>query len=113
MCFFLHHKETFKLHRNFTLSIYWPFFYVYFTSDCSVIQQKDVKSWFAEINVNMEKIQEISKTILGLYELWRTYDEKKEIQDLLSKMPKPRPPPQQQQQQPTQQNQQTQNQTQQ
>lgn len=64
----------------------------------------------------MEKIQEISKTILGLYELWRTYDEKKEIQDLLSKMPKPRPPPQQQQQQQpqqNQQNQQTQNQTQQ
>lgn len=63
----------------------------------------------------MEKIQEISKTILGLYELWRTYDEKKEIQDLLSKMPKPRPPPQQQQQQqqPNQQNQQAQNQTQQ
>lgn len=85
----------------------------FFSPFYSVILQKDVKSWFAEINVNMEKIQEISKTILGLYELWRTYDEKKEIQDLLAKMPKPRPPPQQQQQQSTQQNQQTQNQTQQ
>lgn len=87
----------------------------FFSPTNSVIQQKDVKSWFAEINVNMEKIQEISKTILGLYELWRTYDEKKEIQELLNKMPKPRPPPQQQQQQQqsTQQNQQTQNQTQQ
>lgn len=76
----------------------------------SVILQKDVKSWFAEINVNMEKIQEISKTILGLFELWRTYDEKKEIQDLLSKMPKPRAPPQQNQSQPQpqQQSQQTQ-----
>lgn len=63
-----------------------------------MILQKDVKTWFAEINVNMEKIQEISKTILGLFELWRTYDEKKEIQDLLAKMPKPRAPPQQQQQ---------------
>lgn len=92
------------------------FFLFPFSNHFSVIQQKDVKSWFAEINVNMEKIQEISKTILGLYELWRTYDEKKEIQDLLNKMPKPRPPPpqqQQQQQQSTQQNQQTQNQTQQ
>lgn len=56
----------------------------------SVILQKDVKTWFAELNVNMEKVQEISKTILALYELWRTYDEKKEIQDLLSKMPKPK-----------------------
>ncbi|KAJ6634825.1 Small G protein signaling modulator 3 like, partial [Pseudolycoriella hygida] len=49
----------------------------------SLRTDKDVKSWFAEINVNIKKIQEISKTILGLYELWRTYDEKKEIQDLL------------------------------
>lgn len=90
-----------------------------FFLNCSVILQKDVKSWFAEINVNMEKIQEISKTILGLYELWRTYDEKKEIQELLAKMPKPRQAPQQQQQpqqpqqQQAQQNQQAQNQTQQ
>lgn len=79
----------------------------------SVILQKDVKSWFAELNVNMEKVQEISKTILALYELWRTYDEKKEIQDLLNKMPKPRPPPQQQQQQQSQATQQNQQQTQQ
>lgn len=55
-----------------------------------MILQKDVKTWFAELNVNMEKVQEISKTVLALYELWRTYDEKKEIQDLLSKMPKPK-----------------------
>lgn len=81
----------------------------------SVILQKDnVKSWFAEVNVNMEKIQEISKTILGLYELWRTYDEKKEIQELLNKMPKPRQAPQQQPQSSgTQQNQQNQQQAQQ
>lgn len=62
----------------------------------SVILQKDLKAWFAEISVNMEKIQEISKTILNLFDLWKTYDEKKEIQDLLCKMPKPRPAPQQQ-----------------
>lgn len=79
----------------------------------SVILQKDVKSWFAELNVNMEKIQEISKTILGLYELWRDYDEKKQIQDLLNKMPKPRPAPQTAQSGTTQQNQQNQQQTQQ
>lgn len=62
----------------------------------------------------MEKIQEISKTILGLYELWRTYDEKKEIQELLNKMPKPRSAPlQQPQSSGTQQNQQNQQQAQQ
>ncbi|KAJ6634823.1 Small G protein signaling modulator 3 like [Pseudolycoriella hygida] len=94
---FVFHRFSFNLSDFSSLTSY------------RVILQKDVKSWFAEINVNIEKIQEISKTILGLYELWRTYDEKKEIQDLLSKMPKPRPPPQQQQQQQNQQNQQTQN----
>lgn len=103
----------------FSRQFFLYFFSFFFLNYISVILQKDVKSWFAEINVNMEKIQEISKTILGLYELWRTYDEKKEIQELLAKMPKPRQAPQQQQQpqqpqqQQPQQNQQTQNQTQQ
>lgn len=42
----------------------------------------------------MEKIQEIARYIINLYELWKTYDEKKEIQSLLSKMPKPKAAPQ-------------------
>jgi cyclin C len=56
-----------------------------------VILQKDLKSWFAELNADMEKIQEIARYIINLYELWKTYDEKKEIQVLLNKMPKPKP----------------------
>nr|AEE63299.1 unknown [Dendroctonus ponderosae] len=59
-----------------------------------VILQKDQKTWFAELNVDLEKIQEIGKNIMNLFELWKTYDEKKEIQGLLGKMPKPKPPPQ-------------------
>ncbi|XP_014609476.1 PREDICTED: cyclin-C isoform X2 [Polistes canadensis] len=59
-----------------------------------VILQKDLKSWFAELNADMEKIQEIARYIINLYELWKTYDEKKEIQGLLSKMPKPKAAPQ-------------------
>jgi len=61
----------------------------------SVILGKDLKIWFAELNVDMDKIQEISKHILGLYELWKGYDEKKEIAGILAKMPKPKtqPPP--------------------
>lgn len=59
-----------------------------------VILQKDLKSWFAELNADMEKIQEIARYIINLYELWKTYDEKKEIQALLSKMPKPKAAPQ-------------------
>ena len=37
----------------------------------------------------MDKIQEISKHVLNLYDLWKTYDEKKEINSILQKMPKP------------------------
>lgn len=58
-----------------------------------VVLQKDAKSWFAEIAVDMDKIQEITRHILALYELYKTYDEKKEIQALLAKMPKPRTQP--------------------
>ncbi|XP_026817042.1 cyclin-C [Rhopalosiphum maidis] len=55
-----------------------------------VIMQKDLKSWFAELNVDIDKIQEISRYIINLFELWKTYDEKKDIQGLLNKMPKPK-----------------------
>jgi len=58
-----------------------------------VIQGKDVKQWFAELSVNMETILEITKQILALYEMWKTYDEKKEIAGLLAKMPKPKTSP--------------------
>uniref|UniRef100_A0A336MPZ8 Cyclin-C n=1 Tax=Culicoides sonorensis TaxID=179676 RepID=A0A336MPZ8_CULSO len=59
-----------------------------------VILQKELKSWFAELNVDMDKVQEIARAITNLYELWKTFDEKKEIQELLNKMPKPKPAPQ-------------------
>lgn len=42
----------------------------------------------------MDKIQEIARAIMNLYELWKGYDDKKEIQELLVKMPKPKPAPQ-------------------
>lgn len=59
-----------------------------------MVLQKDLKSWFAELNADMEKIQEIARYIINLYELWRKYDEKNEIQGLLAKMPKPKAAPQ-------------------
>jgi len=58
-----------------------------------VIQQKDCKQWFAELSVDMDKILEITKHILALYELWKSYDEKKEINAILPKMPKPKTSP--------------------
>ncbi|XP_042535464.1 cyclin-C isoform X1 [Dipodomys spectabilis] len=58
-----------------------------------VVQQKDARQWFAELSVDMEKILEIIRVILKLYEQWKNFDEKKEMATILSKMPKPKPPP--------------------
>jgi len=58
-----------------------------------VISGKDLKTWFAELNVDMEKVQEVTKYILNLFDLWKTFDEKKEIPALLAKMPKPKSQP--------------------
>ncbi|KAK2154296.1 hypothetical protein LSH36_271g00019 [Paralvinella palmiformis] len=59
----------------------------------SVMQQRDTKTWFAELAVDLDKVLEVTKHILGLYELWKNYDEKKEIGSLLNKMPKPKTAP--------------------
>ncbi|XP_067669409.1 cyclin-C-like isoform X2 [Haliotis asinina] len=55
-----------------------------------VIKQKDIKQWFAELSVDMDKILEVTRQILALYEMWKKYDEKKEIPAVLAKMPKPK-----------------------
>ncbi|CAH0698935.1 unnamed protein product [Spodoptera exigua] len=61
---------------------------------CVMLNKENHKPWFAELNVDMDKIQEIVRSIINLYEMWKSYDEKKEIQALLVKMPKPKPAPQ-------------------
>jgi cyclin C len=58
-----------------------------------VMQQKDTKQWFAELSVDLDKIIEITRHILALYELWKTYDEKKEIAALINRIPKPKTTP--------------------
>lgn len=55
-----------------------------------VILGKDSRQWFAELHVDFDKVQEISKYILNLYELWKSFDEKKEMAQVLTKMPKPK-----------------------
>lgn len=55
----------------------------------SVILQKDLNSFFAELQVDMEEVQQIVQAILDLFELIKSYDEKKDIHKLLVKMPKP------------------------
>ncbi|KAK8730242.1 hypothetical protein OTU49_008171, partial [Cherax quadricarinatus] len=58
-----------------------------------VVHQKDCKQWFAELNTDLDRIMEITRYILNLYDLWESYDERKEIQGLLQKMPKPNTQP--------------------
>lgn len=53
-----------------------------------------MKQWFAELNVDLDKVQEIVRAIVNLFELWKDWKEKDEIQLLLSKIPKPKAAPQ-------------------
>ncbi|XP_017478092.1 PREDICTED: cyclin-C [Rhagoletis zephyria] len=61
---------------------------------CVILQKDSMKTWFAELNVDLDKVQEIVRAIVNLYELWKDWKEKDEIQMLLSKIPKPKPAPQ-------------------
>lgn len=58
-----------------------------------VFQKQDCQQWFAELNVDMDKILEIVQEILTLYEMWKNFDEKKEMPAILMKMPKPKSGP--------------------
>lgn len=51
-------------------------------------QENAAKQWFAELNVDLEKIIEITRVIVDLFDMWKTFDEKQEAAGLLSKMPK-------------------------
>lgn len=55
-----------------------------------VFEKRSCHQWFAELNVDMEKVLEIVQRILTLYDLWKHFDEKKEINALLMKVPKPK-----------------------
>eukprot|EP00096_Caligus_rogercresseyi_P011353 TRINITY_DN4440_c0_g1_i1.p1 TRINITY_DN4440_c0_g1~~TRINITY_DN4440_c0_g1_i1.p1 ORF type:complete len:275 (+),score=90.61 TRINITY_DN4440_c0_g1_i1:1195-2019(+) len=55
-----------------------------------VILNKDCVQWFAELNVDLEKVQDICKYIINFYELQKNFDEKKEMVGVLGKMPKPK-----------------------
>jgi cyclin C len=55
-----------------------------------VMQKKDTKQWFSELNVDMEKIFEITRHILYMYDILKTYDEKDQVKEILSKIQKPK-----------------------
>jgi len=60
-----------------------------------VFQGKESRwcQWFSELNVDMEKILEITKQIMSLYELLKTYDEKTDMPTILERVPKPKTAP--------------------
>ena len=60
---------------------------------CVVTSKEAARQWFAELSVDLDQILEITRHLLSLYELWKHFDEKKEVQHLLSRMPKPRNQP--------------------
>ncbi|CAL8077438.1 unnamed protein product [Calicophoron daubneyi] len=46
--------------------------------------------WFSELNVDMEKVLEVTRYLLALYDLWRRFDEANELPALLlKKIPRP------------------------
>uniref|UniRef100_A0A5S6QYM2 Cyclin-like domain-containing protein n=1 Tax=Trichuris muris TaxID=70415 RepID=A0A5S6QYM2_TRIMR len=58
-----------------------------------VMLGKDLKGWFAEMAVDMDKVLEVEKQLLAMYSMWKSFDEKKEMPALLQKMPKPKTQP--------------------
>ena len=54
----------------------------------AVVIKKDIKSWFIELSVDMTKVMDITRHLLDLYELWKKYDESKEIPEIFEKCPK-------------------------
>lgn len=56
----------------------------------SVGDQRDMKQWFADLNVDMKSVIEISQEILAIYEVWADWKEEKMLQlykELKSKSP--------------------------
>lgn len=51
-----------------------------------VVKNKDPCEFFKELCVDMEKILEITQEILKLYEILKTYDEKKKCQEFWRKL---------------------------
>jgi len=51
---------------------------------------EQAQSWFTDITISMDKILEVSKMIMELYELWRGFDERKEVPVILMRSPKPK-----------------------
>ena len=52
--------------------------------------KKDAKQWFSELNIDMEKLFEVVRHIMHFYDLFKSYDEKDKMKEILGKIAKPR-----------------------
>lgn len=48
-------------------------------TDSTLNESKDMKQWFAGLNVDMNSIIEISQEILSIYEIWSDWKEEKAL----------------------------------
>lgn len=52
-------------------------------------KDKELVNWISEFSVDFERIFEAVKIILDLYKLVKSYDENKQMEDLLKRLPRP------------------------
>jgi cyclin C len=58
-----------------------------------VVCGRDLKTWFAELAVDMDKIFEVIQYIMNLYRLLNGFDEREQMPSLLAKIDKPQTHP--------------------
>uniref|UniRef100_A0A1I8IA99 CYCLIN domain-containing protein n=1 Tax=Macrostomum lignano TaxID=282301 RepID=A0A1I8IA99_9PLAT len=51
---------------------------------------KDAQAWFAELSVDLDKVLEIVRLLLNLYELLKGFDERNQMPAIMEKMPRPK-----------------------
>ena len=50
---------------------------------------KDLTQWFADLSISVDRLMIICRTILSLYALWKDFDDRTQIAQLLKKIPSP------------------------
>ncbi|KAI6175296.1 Cyclin-C [Aphelenchoides bicaudatus] len=52
-------------------------------------KDKELNSWFTDFSVDFERIFDVVRIMLELYRLLKSYDDNKQMEDLLKKLPRP------------------------
>lgn len=79
-----------KIYASCLKEFFWTEIYIFIIF---LFYESKLCTYWYELSLSWKiwlQILEISRQILALYELWKNYDEKKEISGILEKMPKPK-----------------------